>query len=87
MHFLCIKLLKNLCISFICRIFVLQKGVKTAIQFKVRNPPEHTEFLDELRESGATNMFGAGKWLQEEFGLEKGEARQILATWMKNFKA
>ena len=32
-------------------------------------------------------MFGAGKWLQEEFGLEKGEARQILATWMKNFKA
>ena len=56
-------------------------------EMKKVNTQEHTEFLDELRASGATNMFGAGKWLQEEFGLEKGEARQILATWMKNFKA
>ena len=39
----------------------------------------HT-FLNDL-----TNMFGAGPYLQKEFGLERGEARQVLANWMKSF--
>ena len=56
-------------------------------EMKKVNTQEHTEFLNELRESGATNMFGAGEWLEEEFGLEKKEAREVLATWMQNFKA
>ena len=30
-------------------------------------------------------MFGAGVYLQYEFGLEKREAREILAKWMKSF--
>ena len=30
---------------------------------------EHKEFLDELRESGVTNMFGAVPYLQEEYGI------------------
>lgn len=47
---------------------------------------EYKEFLDELRESGETNMFGAGIYLQEEFGLEKREAREVLSNWMKNFE-
>lgn len=46
---------------------------------------EHTEFLNDLRESGETNMFGASPYLQEEFGLDKHEARSILAQWMKAF--
>ena len=44
----------------------------------------HT-FLNDLRDSGVTNMFGAAPYLQDEFGLEKGEARQVLANWMQSF--
>lgn len=44
-------------------------------------------FLDELRESGATNMFGAGQWVFEAFDdLKKEEANKMLIYWMKNFK-
>jgi len=46
---------------------------------------EQEKFLNELRESGKTNMFGAGVFLQEEFGLEKREAREVLKEWMENF--
>jgi hypothetical protein len=47
---------------------------------------EHLEFLDELRESGATNMWGATPFLKEEFkDLSDGEARQILFYWMDTF--
>ena len=42
-------------------------------------------FLNDLRDSGVTNMFGAAPYLQDEFGLEKGEARQVLANWMQSF--
>jgi len=42
-------------------------------------------FLNDLRDSGVTNMFGAAPYLQKEFGLEKGEARQVLANWMQSF--
>lgn len=48
---------------------------------------EHKKFLDELRESAETNMFGAAPYLQEEFGLDKKEAREILFQWMKSFMA
>ncbi len=44
----------------------------------------HT-FLNDLRDSGVTNMFDAAPYLQKEFGLEKGEARQVLANWMQSF--
>ena len=47
---------------------------------------EHKEYLDELRESGETNMFGAASYLVMEFGLEKKEARAILSEWMATFK-
>lgn len=42
-------------------------------------------FLDNLRESGATNMFGAAMDLVVMFDLEKKEARAILAGWMETF--
>ena len=47
---------------------------------------EHKMYLDGLRESGVVNMFGAGQYLQEAFGLEKREARAILKEWMKTYK-
>lgn len=42
-------------------------------------------YLNDLRESGITNMFGARPYLMEEFGLEKQEASKILSSWMKTF--
>jgi len=48
--------------------------------------PEHLTFLDELRSSGATNMFGAGPFLREVFPeLTDREARKILVFWMDTF--
>ena len=41
-------------------------------------------FLDDLKDSGKTNMFGAAPYLQREFGLEKREAREVLSNWMKS---
>ena len=41
-------------------------------------------FLDALRDTGVTNMFGAGPYLSREFGLDKREAREILAKWMRS---
>lgn len=46
---------------------------------------EHLEFLDKLRESGITNMWGAGPYIQDEFGIEEKPAREILAYWMTTF--
>ena len=42
-------------------------------------------FLDDLRESGVTNMFGATPYLIEEFGVDKSTARRILTEWMRSF--
>ena len=47
---------------------------------------EHLDYLDELRESGETNMFGAGPYLRREFPqLNKDDAREILLYWMGTF--
>tara|TARA_R100000008_G_C3537165_1_gene142698 strand:- start:255 stop:437 length:183 start_codon:yes stop_codon:yes gene_type:complete len=43
-------------------------------------------FLDELKESGATNMFGAVPYLMDEFILDKDEALDILGRWMESYK-
>lgn len=44
------------------------------------------DYLDELRESGDTNMFGASVYLVDEFGMEKKQARSALSLWMQPFK-
>ncbi len=44
------------------------------------------DYLDTLRESGVTNMFGAGPYIEAEFGVDKKEARRLLLEWMKQFK-
>lgn len=40
-------------------------------------------FLDNLRESGVTNMFGAGQYVEEAFSIGKTEARKFLSGWME----
>ncbi len=43
------------------------------------------DYLDDLRDSGLTNMFGAGPYVQREFGLDKQTARAYLGEWMRTF--
>ena len=46
----------------------------------------HYEYLDMVRKTGKINMFGAGIFLENEFGLTKKDARKVLMNWMKSFK-
>ena len=46
---------------------------------------EYYMYLEELRESGVTNMFGATPYLREEFDLGRKEAMKILSSWMENY--
>lgn len=55
---------------------------------------EMLSYLDELRESGVTNMFGAGPYLEAAFpelaDEHKGfhsslKAREVLSYWMNTF--
>lgn len=46
---------------------------------------KYFEFLDNLRDSGVTNMFGALPYLQRDFpelALDEIRAREVLTTWM-----
>ncbi len=43
-------------------------------------------FLDNLRESGETNMFGAGPYVQDEFELTKQDADLMVGIWMRTFE-
>ena len=47
---------------------------------------EHLEYLDDLRESGITNMYGARPYLIEEYPvLDEKTAGYILGYWMERF--
>ncbi len=46
---------------------------------------EYYEYLEQLRQSGATNMFGATPYLRNAFQLDRHEARDILVSWMENY--
>lgn len=43
------------------------------------------EYLNELRESGITNMFGASPYIQNQFAIEENESMKLLSLWMNNF--
>tara|TARA_R100000544_G_scaffold33116_1_gene19541 strand:+ start:601 stop:792 length:192 start_codon:yes stop_codon:yes gene_type:complete len=47
---------------------------------------EHFIFLNMLRESGVTNMFGAAPYLEEHCNLEGANSRKVLINWMENFE-
>lgn len=55
---------------------------------KAKKPKQdYLDYLDGLRKSGSTNMFGARPWLMDAFPeLDKDEAAEVLKYWMKNFK-
>jgi hypothetical protein len=43
-------------------------------------------YLFELQRSGICNMFGAGVYLQNERGLSRNEAREVLMFWMQHYE-
>lgn len=46
---------------------------------------EYYSYLNNLRASGITNMYGAAPYLANEFGITKDKARKILSSWMENY--
>ncbi len=46
---------------------------------------DHLEYLDALRLSGVTNMFGASQYLESEFDLDLSVARKYLSYWMNTY--
>lgn len=66
-----------------------RRGIATAAEAAREsdnvNTTEAFEYLDGLRESGATNMFGAAPYLQGEFGLSRADAHRLTLAWMETF--
>lgn len=47
---------------------------------------EHLVFLDNLRDSGATNMYGATPYIKDVYPeLSRKEGKDLLLYWMKSF--
>lgn len=46
---------------------------------------EHLDYLDRLRESGVTNMFGSPAYVAARFGITFREAGRIVQYWMDTF--
>jgi len=46
---------------------------------------EVCEYLNELRESGETNMYGARPYVENRFGIDRTEAGRLVTLWMTNF--
>jgi hypothetical protein len=46
---------------------------------------EHLVYLDALRKSGVTNMFGAAPYLMRAFGITRPTATKYLGFWMRTF--
>ena len=46
---------------------------------------DHLKFLDELRESGIVNMFGATPFIIDAFNVDRKLAEKILKYWMDSF--
>jgi len=47
---------------------------------------EYYVYLEELRQSGETNMFGASPYLESVFGLGRRKAIKVLSNWMENYE-
>jgi hypothetical protein len=50
------------------------------------NLDEMLVYLDDLRESGITNMYGATAWLTKEYGLNRRDAKSVLTHWMTTYE-
>ena len=51
---------------------------------------KYFDYLDKLRQSGETNMFGAVPYLQKQFfelALDRKKAVQVLQAWMDSHRS
>lgn len=46
---------------------------------------EAFEYLDGLRDSGATNMYAGSSYLERDMSLPREDARKVLSAWMATF--
>lgn len=46
-------------------------------------PAEWFPELDLLQESGEINMFGAPRWLRENFGFSREQAETVFRAWVE----
>ena len=53
---------------------------------EVKETEEVFSYLDDLKESGVTNMFGARPYVEEEFGFSKVKSGHLLSKWMRTFE-
>ena len=47
---------------------------------------EYFDYLTDLRDSGTMNMMGAPRELQDEFGLDRVEAREVFSKWCESLR-
>lgn len=53
--------------------------------FTAEHVEEIFEYLDNLRESGETNMYGTRPYVAGAFGLDEKVAGKVLSKWMQTF--
>lgn len=42
-------------------------------------------FLNDVRKSGQINMFEGSKYVQEMFGVNRTESRELVIEWMQTY--
>ena len=48
---------------------------------------KYYKYLERLRQSGVTNMYGASPYLAKAFpALDKREASKVLVSWIENYE-
>ena len=53
-----------------------------------QNPNDYNEYFDwleKLHQSGVTNMYGAGPYLEAYFSINEDEATALLVYWMEHY--
>jgi hypothetical protein len=63
-----------------------QKAVKEKIEIDPEEQLEWNRELDALREGGTMNMYGAPRWLMENFEMSKAGAEQVFLNWTKTIE-
>ena len=48
-------------------------------------PSDYFEMLDNIRESGVMNIFGAPRWMEENCDLSRADARAVFMAWTEQF--
>lgn len=63
----------------------MNHGKNNADHTTVLATEEVLNYLDDLQESGDTNMYGAGSYLEASFGMSRNEASDTLGHWMNTY--